>query len=377
MFKRFFSIFDQGRSEGKHFGGQLYVSLKGKVIFDAPLGIDGEGAPLKQNDKFPWLSSGKPLTAVAIGHLLDEKLVRLDWPVRKVIPEFSSTKKDSILISNLLTHTACLRGADKVPDNLDWQQTIAEICQVDVDADCEVGYTGGYHVSGTWFLLGEIVARISSVPLPEFLSNQVFKPARMTGTSLGMSRESYKAHAKELATMYVTANGEVSPHPLLNTEDHIISVRPGSNVRGPISDLGRFYENLMGLNGTPVMKERTIRQFTSRQRIGLVDQTFRKKMDWGYGFIINSAHLIEGEMPYGYGKYATRNTFGHSGAQSSTGFCDPEHELVVTWVLNGMCGELAHSRRAHALNTALYEDLGLESKVQAPPEIDKSTEQVG
>jgi CubicO group peptidase (beta-lactamase class C family) len=368
MFKRFNNLFEQGCSEIKHLGGQLYVSLKGKVVFDGALGKDLEGKGIQPDHKFPWLSSGKPITAAAIGRLLDEKQLRLDWPVKKVIPEFTSQKKDSILISNLLTHTACMRGADKIPDNLDWQQTIAEICKVDVEPQCNIGETAGYHVSGTWFLLGEIVARVSSVPFPTFLDTHIFKPANMARTTLGMSHETYLAEAKAMASMYVSSSGDMTSNALLNSEAFITSVRPGSNIRGPISDLGRFYENLVGLNGTPIMREGTIRQFTTRQRIGMMDQTFKRKLDWGYGFIINSAHQVEGEMPYGYGKHATRNTYGHSGAQSSTGFCDPDHELVIAWVMNGMCGELQHSRRAHAFNTALYEDLGLDPKTPIIPE---------
>ena len=63
--------------------------------------------------------------------------------------------------------------------------------------------------------------------------------------------------------------------------------------------------------------------------------------------------------PYGYGRHASRRTFGHSGFQSSTGFADPEHGLVVAAVVNGNPGEPAHTERFRDLTEAIYEDLGL------------------
>jgi CubicO group peptidase (beta-lactamase class C family) len=64
-------------------------------------------------------------------------------------------------------------------------------------------------------------------------------------------------------------------------------------------------------------------------------------------------------MPYGYGKYASAKTFGHSGSKSSCAFCDPDHQLVVAWVCNGMPEESKHQARQRAINEAIYEDLNL------------------
>jgi hypothetical protein len=41
------------------------------------------------------------------------------------------------------------------------------------------------------------------------------------------------------------------------------------------------------------------------------------------------------------------------------GFADPEHELVVTWAANALIGEPRHNARNRAINTAIYEDLGI------------------
>ena len=90
----------------------------------------------------------------------------------------------------------------------------------------------------------------------------------------------------------------------------------------------------------------------------MFDETFKFKMDWGLGFIINSNR--DGfQMPYSFGRYASPETFGHSGNQAACAFADPKHRLVVAWVCNGMPGERKHQQRQRAINNAIYEDLGL------------------
>jgi len=85
-------------------------------------------------------------------------------------------------------------------------------------------------------------------------------------------------------------------------------------------------------------KPETVRALTSRQRIGMYDQTFRHVIDWGLGFIINSNRYGADTVPYGFGVDAGESTFGHNGFQSSTACADPEHQLVVAVVCNGTPG---------------------------------------
>jgi CubicO group peptidase (beta-lactamase class C family) len=98
---------------------------------------------------------------------------------------------------------------------------------------------------------------------------------------------------------------------------------------------------------------------TSRQRAGVFDDTFQHVLDWGFGFCINSNRHGRETVPYGYGRFCSEETFGHSGAQSSCAFADPAHNLVVAWAFNGMPGERRHQLRARDLNSAIYQDLDL------------------
>jgi CubicO group peptidase (beta-lactamase class C family) len=54
---------------------------------------------------------------------------------------------------------------------------------------------------------------------------------------------------------------------------------------------------------------------------------------------------------------ASPTTFGHGGKESSTGFVDPDKNLVVSLIFNGMPGEPKHDRRQKRVLAALYEAL--------------------
>ncbi|MEL7238998.1 MAG: serine hydrolase, partial [Planctomycetota bacterium] len=146
--------------------------------------------------------------------------------------------------------------------------------------------------------------------------------------------------------------------------------RPGGNARGPVRDLANFYTQLLcdrgdfpphlACNGERFLSEQTAQQFTSRQRVGLRDKTFGDTpIDWGFGFLMTPDASPTPRVPYGYGPHASPDTFGHSGNQLSCAFADPVAGLVVVWCTNGQPGELVHQRRQRAINTAIYEDLGL------------------
>ena len=89
------------------------------------------------------------------------------------------------------------------------------------------------------------------------------------------------------------------------------------------------------------------------------DRTFGAVLDWGLGLIVDAKVHGREVVPYGFGAAASPRTFGHGGSQSAGLLCDPELGLVAALACTGMCGEAAHSQRAHDVFTALYEDLAI------------------
>jgi CubicO group peptidase (beta-lactamase class C family) len=150
---------------------------------------------------------------------------------------------------------------------------------------------------------------------------------------------------------------------LFNAPEHIAWPRPGANLRGPIRDLGRFYEMLLAggeLGGVRLLKPETIARFTGRQRVGMRDDTFQRVLDWGLGFVPDNNCYGSEAASYGYGLHCSPRTYGHGGSQSSVGCADPEHGIVVALFFNGRPGEKKHHRRIQDVLSAIYSDLGVE-----------------
>ena len=115
---------------------------------------------------------------------------------------------------------------------------------------------------------------------------------------------------------------------------------PGANGRGPMNQLGRFYEMLVGtgrVTACALLSPVTVAAISARHRTEMLDETYGVVMDWGLGLVVDW---------YATGRYSSRRAFGHGGHQSSVAFCDPEHDLVVAVVCNGMPGRERHSARS-------------------------------
>jgi CubicO group peptidase (beta-lactamase class C family) len=356
-------VLEEGVQSGLHPGAQLYVSRRGESLIDFACGEGRPGVSMGTDSIVQWFSSGKPITAIALARLYEKGLVQLPAAVSEYLPEFGVGGKEGITIEHLLTHTSGIRVADKIPADLPWEETIRKICSTPLEENWTPGERAGYSTTAAWFVLAEIVQRVVGEPLDEHVKRTILEPLGMKDSWLRLPFREYKGYGERLALMHDTAAVQREAE-FLQDAAGMAQCRPGSSARGPIRELGRFYEMLLAggtYNGEQIVSAQTIHLFTERHRVGLFDETFLHKMDFGYGFIINSNRYGVETVPYGYGRYASDDAFGHSGAQSSCAFADPQRGLVVAWVTNGTPGERPHQKRHRAINHAIYEYLQLAS----------------
>lgn len=356
MFEKTQAAIQSGIEQGLHPGAQLCVLRHGEVLINEGFGEAREGVPMARQSITLWMSAGKPITAVSVAQLVEQGKLSWDTRVSEVIPQFGSHGKEAITVHHLLTHTAGLRHADQIDPMLSWEEQIAQMCELSLEPNWIPGQRAGYHTWATWTLLGEIVARVGGHGVDAHAYLFIF--SELPGDAwLGLDDCTVERYRDRIAFVYDTSDGTRKSREDWNSIHGIARCRPGGNVRGTVRTLARFYEALRQ-GGGEILRPETINALTSRQRAGMFDETFQFKMDWGLGFIINSNR--DGfQMPYGYGRDASSDTFGHSGNQTACAFCDSQNELVVAWACNGMPGERKHQQRQRAINNAIYEDLGL------------------
>jgi CubicO group peptidase (beta-lactamase class C family) len=366
---RTLALIEEGMAAGTHVGVQLYVSLHGETVADIALGLARPGVRMTTDTLMAWFSCTKAVTAVALLKIWDEGRLDLDDRVTRYIPEFGQGGKEAITIRHVLTHTGGFRGADQWTDGSgrgpftsDWDAVIAKISTARIEPRWIPGAKAGYHPTSGMFVLGEIVRRLDGRPFAQYVREAIFEPLDMRDCWISLPPDEYHRYGDRIGIMYATEGTEPRAAGPLDGVDAAARAVPGGSGRGPMRELGRFYEMLLNrgtLGGVGVLSVPAVEALSARHRTGMFDHTFGHIVDWGLGVVLNSNLYGAETVPYGYGLHASPRAFGHSGRQSSTAFADPEHGLAVALVFNGMPGEEAHQRRIRPVLTALYEDLDL------------------
>ena len=355
-------VIESGIERGLHIGAQLYVSQDGKRVADLAFGLAREGVAMTPDTNMLWMSSTKPITALAIAQIWERGKIALDDRVAKYIPEFGTRGKESITIRHVLTHTGGFRGAVGEWTNDPWERIVAQISESQVEPGWIVGKTSGYHIASGWYVLGEIVRRVCAGgrPYSQYVREQICEPLGMRDTWIGMPAERWRAYGDRIAPMHFGSTFKrPEPHryvPWSNTAQAVAIERPGGNGRGPIHDLGRFYEAMLA-GGETIVTPQTIEALSARHTVGLVDKTFGYQLDRGLGVVLDSKYY--GLSSRWYGSRCSSRTWGHAGYNCSVGFLDPENHLVVALVFNGMpeAEPALHEERTRATIDAIYDEL--------------------
>jgi CubicO group peptidase (beta-lactamase class C family) len=188
-------------------GGQLAVSVNGKVIFSKAWGL----AEIEHQSQYTTTTLGeagsisKQFTAAAILILEQQGKLSLDDDVRKYIPELPNYGL-VVRLRNLLHHTSGLREWSDLEAITGWPRTTKAYRNEDV-LKLLCSQKGLNNTPGTEFiysnsnyiLLTLIVERISGMTLPAFTKRYIFDPAGMSHTTW---RDDYKKVVPNRAVAY-------------------------------------------------------------------------------------------------------------------------------------------------------------------------------
>jgi CubicO group peptidase (beta-lactamase class C family) len=351
-------VIERGIAEGVHPGAQLCIRQHGQEIANLAFGQARFGVPMRSDTLLLWMSNTKPIVAVAIAQLVERGLLGFDDPVVKYLPAFAAKGKSAITIAHILTHTADLRNV-LIDTTNPWDAQIDLICNSRMETDWIPGEKAGYCPMATWFILGEIMRIVSGEPVDVYLRKHIFEPMHLADAWLSISPEVYAEYGDRIGVMHIT-----QPPPAkasdLDTPQAAARVLPASGGRGPASALAALYQMLLDdgrCGDQQILSPKMVHTLRHRQRAGMFDHTFKQQIDLGYGLIL--ARPDQSNFNYGYGRFASAQTFGHGGSLSSSAFADPAHNLVVALIFNGMPGAAAHHIRMRLTIEAIYTDLGL------------------
>jgi len=312
---------DQALSEKKMPGCVVVVAQGGKVRYRKAHGnrrVEPSTEPMTHDTVFDMASLTKPVvTATSIMQLVEKGQVDLDATVETYLPEFRGHGKEAITIKQLLVHTSGLTPDNALSDYENgWPEAYQKICDLDLRSD--PGERFRYSDVG-FLLLGEVVARVSKMPLDEYAQAHIFQP-------LGMDETGFNPDAT-LAKRAVTTT-QVAGDWLKGTV-HDPRARHCRGVAGHAGLFSTADDLLLYANAMLDSRQSGDGHLLKPQTLKTMTQSYdaagnRRGLGWDKksGYSSNR------------GKSMSSSAYGHGGFTGTAMWIDPELELVVIFLSN-------------------------------------------
>jgi CubicO group peptidase (beta-lactamase class C family) len=177
-------------------GGSAGIALGDKTIETASGVLDlNTGLSVTTDSVFQLASTTKAWTATAVMRLVDEGLVELDAPIRRYLPEFTTSDEAHsamVTVRHLLSHTAGFDGelSDRTRGDTALEQYVRRTLP-----NARVLFAPGRmfsYCNGGYAVLGLLIERLRGVPYAEAIRRDVAEP-------LGLER--FATGADEAITM--------------------------------------------------------------------------------------------------------------------------------------------------------------------------------
>jgi len=280
-------------------------------------------------------------TTTAIMLLVDRGLIKIDDAVGNYIPAFNAADKKQITIRNLLTHSAGLITWYPLYYRAHNKQEVYKLID-ELPLAFPAGKSRHYSDLG-FILLGEIIEKISGMPLDQFVKKNIFIPLDMrhtmynprvggftkfAATSHGNPYETRMVHDTSLGFVFseidpnqwngwrnYTLRGEVNDG---NAWYALQGVSGHAGLFSNLDDLQKLVDMLMNrgkTGGKQFISEKTIKLF-------LTQDDFKNGLGW---------MMDPGES---FMKNGSAGTFGHTGFTGTSIAVVPSLKLSVILLIN-------------------------------------------
>jgi CubicO group peptidase (beta-lactamase class C family) len=197
-------------TKGESSGVAVLVAREGKIVFQGGFGFAdlAQKTPITTETKFRIGSVSKQFTAAAILRLAEDGKLTLGDSLTKYFPEFANG--ENVTLRHLLTHTSGLQSYTSKQGFLN--RVTKPIAPADLIAwfrDDRPNFPPGAgfrYNNSAYFLLGEIIARVSGKSYGEYLRETFFDPIGMKETGVFQNN----APPEGMAVGYSFADGKTS-----------------------------------------------------------------------------------------------------------------------------------------------------------------------
>ncbi len=332
-------------------GGELVVIKNRRTVFREAYGWKDREArrPLEADAVYCVRSMTKPLVGTAIQMLIEEGKLRLDTPVREILPFFSGPHTGKITVEHLLTHSGgfpFMTIGKPLSEYADLAAVAAEAAATELLFEPGTGFEYSDAGSDT---LGAIVAQITGAPVERFIRQRILDPLGMQDTITLLGND--EATLARIPSAYSGGTGSWTKHwepsdapifPLFLTSQSLYSTTTDyARFLTLWMDDGRVGERRL------ISAEAVERALAPSRRIDDSPQGFEGlEAYYGQQWVIHAKPVEEGSPQ--------RVVFGHSGSDGTHAWAWPELDLMVLFFTQSR-GTLAGVGLEGVLQTLLVE----------------------
>ena len=268
-------LYMEKQAEVNKFGGTVLVMKNDSVILKKAYGLANMEWNVKNDvdTKFVLASITKYFTAIAITQLLERKQLNIDSKLSEFFPDYP--KGEKVTIHMLLTHTS---GLPLDFEDLYMDQTAMSMPEAIAIIQkkpylFEPGTNCKYSNIG-YFLLSQIIEKVSRTTFEEFLQENIFDKAKMKNT--GVSNNDSIISKK--ASIYYRNGKNYALNPYINWNLNV-------GLDGIYSTIDDLYQLDRALYGTTLLSEKYKKIMQTQYNKLYPDGGFIDS--YGYGIFIN------------------------------------------------------------------------------------------
>jgi uncharacterized protein YbbC (DUF1343 family)/CubicO group peptidase (beta-lactamase class C family) len=299
-------------------GAVILVGHQGRIVYRKAFGlraVEPWPEPMRVDTIFDLASLTKVVaTTMAVMELVDRGRLQLDAPVARYWPAFAANGKGSITIRQLLMHTSGLRPG--LMARFRWSDYDGAMAAIIKDHPVHTPGTKFCYSDVNFITLGEIVHRVSHMPLDVYCAKEVFKPMGMKDTCFKppaalksrIAPTDYQGHGLRW--------GQVSDP----TSHRMGGVAGHAGVFSTANDLAILAQMLIDrgtCRGRRILSEKTVAAMEKPRRIPC--SSIRRGLGWD----VHSPYskIFDTSFPAG--------SFGHTGYTGTSIWIDPRSETFL------------------------------------------------
>lgn len=314
-------------------GAVVLVGRGDDIVYHAAFGqrsLEPSREAMTEDTIFDLASLTKVVaTTTSVMQLVEQGRVRLSDPVARYIPEFARPDKSAVTVRQLLTHTSGL--PPDLPLEVEFKGTAEAIRRASEIASGAPGERFIYS-DINFFLLGDIVRRVSGERIDAYASRHIFEPLGLKDTMF-LPPESMRRRIAptERCRGLEWPCASTPDVPFLRGRVHDPTARRMDDVAGhaglfsTAADLSRFCRMLLhggALDGARVLSPATIARMTTPSTpAGMKDV---RALGWD----------IDSTYSSNRGELFPIGSFGHTGFTGTSLWLDPASKSYVVFLSN-------------------------------------------